>query len=124
MDVEGGAVTRVGVALSGGGHRASVWAAGLLLYLADAGRNGDVGVIASVSGTRDRAMVALMSTKKGVFPGTPGSNTEVPRETLVTALGQRMKPMFSTMDLQPGTSHVEVAAPAFGDAPFTVVSNE
>ena len=71
-------MTRVGVALSGGGHRASVWAAGLLLYLADAGRNGDVGVIASVSGTRDRAMVALMSTKKGVFPGTPGSNTEVP----------------------------------------------
>jgi len=50
MDVEGGTVTRVGVALSGGGHRASVWAAGLLLYLADAGRNGDIGVIASVSG--------------------------------------------------------------------------
>ena len=43
-------MTRVGVALSGGGHCASVWAAGLLLYLADAGRNGDVGVIASVSG--------------------------------------------------------------------------
>src|SRR2546427_181570 len=43
-------MTRVGVALSGGGHRASVWAAGLLLYLADAGRNGDVGAIASVSG--------------------------------------------------------------------------
>ena len=41
---------RIGVALSGGGHRASVWAAGLLLYLADAGRNGDVGTIASVSG--------------------------------------------------------------------------
>jgi hypothetical protein len=304
-------VTRVGVALSGGGHRASVWAAGLLLYLADAGRNGDVGVIASVSGgsitngvvaqqmdyrqartdevrdglgpllhhiaytglffwgpstnryvitvlgvlglgllgflaglvmafitgigiaagivlvaslivlaagvvifarrstvvdralarthfsrhgrptglasvarsldhvfcgdaqienweyaltfapdrqavlellrgvdlykvghhgsrnatprtlfnlwneaaTRDRAMVALMSTKMGVFPGTPGSNTEVPRETLVTALGQRMKPLFSTIDLQPGISHVEVAAPAFGDAEFTEVSN-
>ena len=43
-------MTRVGVALSGGGHRASVWAAGLLLYLADADRNGDVGAIASVSG--------------------------------------------------------------------------
>ena len=43
-------MTRVGVALSGGGHRASVWAAGLLLYLADVGRNGDVGAIASVSG--------------------------------------------------------------------------
>src|ERR1700747_534650 len=50
MDVEGGTGPRVGVALSGGGHRASVWAAGLLLYLADVGRNGDVGVIASVSG--------------------------------------------------------------------------
>ena len=69
-------------------------------------------------------MVALMSTKKGVFPGTPGGNSEVPRESLVTALGQRMKPLSSTMDLQPGISHVEVAAPAFGDAPFTVVSNE
>jgi hypothetical protein len=74
--------------------------------------------------TRDRAMVALMSTKTGVFPGTPGSNTEVPRETLVTALGQRMKPLSSSMDLQPGVSHVEVAAPALGDAPFTVVGNE
>ena len=68
-------------------------------------------------------MVALMSTKKGVFPGTSGSNTEVPRETLVTALGQRMKPLSSTMDLQPGVTHVELAAPAFGDAPFSVVSS-
>lgn len=43
-------MTRIGVALSGGGHRASVWGVGLLLYLADAGRHCDVGVIASVSG--------------------------------------------------------------------------
>ena len=43
-------MTRIGVALSGGGHRASVFGAGLLLYLADAGRQGDVGIIASVSG--------------------------------------------------------------------------
>lgn len=43
-------MTRIGVALSGGGHRASVFGAGLLLYLADAGRQGDVGAIASVSG--------------------------------------------------------------------------
>jgi len=43
-------MTRIGVALSGGGHRASVFGAGLLLYLADAGRQGDVGGIASVSG--------------------------------------------------------------------------
>jgi hypothetical protein len=34
-----------------------------------------------------------------------------------------MKPLSSTMDLQPGESHVEVAAPAFGDAEFTEVSN-
>jgi len=27
------------------------------------------------------------------------------------------------MDLQPGVSHVEVAAPAFGDADFTEVSS-
>jgi hypothetical protein len=27
-------MTRIGVALSGGGHRASVWGTGLLLYLA------------------------------------------------------------------------------------------
>ena len=58
-----------------------------------------------------------------VFPGTPGSNTEVPRETLVTALGQRMKLLSSTMDLQPGVPHVEVAAPAFGAAELTEVSN-
>ena len=43
-------MTRVGIALSGGGHRASVWAAPPPLYLADAGRKGDVGSIASVSG--------------------------------------------------------------------------
>jgi predicted acylesterase/phospholipase RssA len=43
-------MARIGVALSGGGHRASVWGAGLLLYLADAGRHRDVGVIVSVSG--------------------------------------------------------------------------
>lgn len=43
-------MTRIGVALSGGGHRATIWGAGVLLYLADAGRQGDVGAIASVSG--------------------------------------------------------------------------
>src|SRR5260370_15012403 len=43
-------MTRVGIALSGGGHRATIWGLGVLLYLADAGRQGDVGAIASVSG--------------------------------------------------------------------------
>jgi predicted acylesterase/phospholipase RssA len=41
---------RVGLALSGGGHRACVFALGVLLYLADAGRTGDIVSIASVSG--------------------------------------------------------------------------
>jgi predicted acylesterase/phospholipase RssA len=43
-------MTRIGIALSGGGHRATIWGIGVLLYLADAGRQQDVGVIASVSG--------------------------------------------------------------------------
>jgi hypothetical protein len=34
-----------------------------------------------------------------------------------------MKPLLWTMDLQPGVSHVEVAAAAFGDAEFTEVSS-
>jgi len=70
--------------------------------------------------TRDRTMTALMSTKTGVFPGTAGSHTEVPRDSLVTALRQRTS-LSATMDLQPGVTHVELAAPAFGESPFTVV---
>ena len=31
--------------------------------------------------------------------------------------------LSSTTDLQLGVTHVELAAPAFGDAPFTVVSS-
>jgi hypothetical protein len=41
---------RIGVALSGGGHRASLFGLGALLYLADAGKNQEVTSIASVSG--------------------------------------------------------------------------
>ncbi|SOC50262.1 hypothetical protein SAMN05660748_3004 [Blastococcus aggregatus] len=40
----------IGVALSGGGHRASAWGLGTLLYLADVGANRDVAAISSVSG--------------------------------------------------------------------------
>ena len=40
----------IGLALSGGGNRASVFNLGVLLYLADAGKNTDVRSIASVSG--------------------------------------------------------------------------
>jgi hypothetical protein len=74
----------------------------------------------SEPGTRDRPMTALMSTKRGVFPGKVGSGTEVPRETLCTALGRRMT-LLSTMDLPKGMPYIEVAAPAVGDAPFAQV---
>jgi predicted acylesterase/phospholipase RssA len=40
----------IGIALSGGGHRATLWALGVLLYLADAEKNREVGAISSVSG--------------------------------------------------------------------------
>jgi predicted acylesterase/phospholipase RssA len=40
----------IGVAISGGGHRASIWGLGTLLYLVDSGRNGEVAAISSVSG--------------------------------------------------------------------------
>jgi predicted acylesterase/phospholipase RssA len=45
-----GGMARLSVALSGGGHRAAVWGAGVALYLADSGRSRDVGAISSVSG--------------------------------------------------------------------------
>ncbi len=41
---------RTAVALSGGGHRATLWAIGVLLYLTDVGRHARVTSIASVSG--------------------------------------------------------------------------
>ncbi len=40
----------IGVALSGGGHRASLFGLGVLLYLADSEKNHEVRSIASVSG--------------------------------------------------------------------------
>src|SRR5262245_8127179 len=41
---------RLGVALSGGGHRAACWGAGALLGLVDAGVGADVASVSSVSG--------------------------------------------------------------------------
>jgi Patatin-like phospholipase len=43
-------MAKIGVAISGGGHRASLFGLGALLYLADAKKNQDVTSIASVSG--------------------------------------------------------------------------
>jgi hypothetical protein len=43
-------MTKIGVAISGGGYRASAWGLGVLWYLADTGRNADVSMVSSVSG--------------------------------------------------------------------------
>ena len=40
----------IGVAISGGGNRATAWGLGTLLYLVDAGKNAEVGAVSSVSG--------------------------------------------------------------------------
>jgi len=51
----------VGIALSGGGHRATLFGLGALLYLADSGCNKDVTTIASVSGgSLTNAYLSLM----------------------------------------------------------------
>ena len=41
---------RIGVALSGGGHRAALFGLGALLYIVDAGKHREVVTISSVSG--------------------------------------------------------------------------
>jgi predicted acylesterase/phospholipase RssA len=43
-------MARIGVALSGGGHRASLFAAGAMMYLVDARKNTEITSVASVSG--------------------------------------------------------------------------
>src|SRR5256885_1471960 len=43
-------MSKIGLALSGGGHRASLFALGVLLYLTDVQKNRDVVSMASVSG--------------------------------------------------------------------------
>src|SRR5437867_3603803 len=43
-------MAEVGVAMSGGGHRAAMFGLGALMYLADSGQNREVTSIASVSG--------------------------------------------------------------------------
>ncbi len=48
--VTGSRPPNVSVSLSGGGHRAALFGLGVLLYIADAGRNHDVTSVASVSG--------------------------------------------------------------------------
>jgi hypothetical protein len=62
---------------------------------------------------------ALMSTRTGVYPGHAG--TEVPRQTLVDALGARMT-LLSTEDLEADQRFIEVVAETSGDTAFQRVS--
>ena len=51
----------IGIAMSGGGHRATIFALGALLYLVDCGRNKDTTIISSVSGgSLTNAFLALL----------------------------------------------------------------
>lgn len=43
-------MAKIGVAISGGGYRATLFGLGVLLYLADVARNNEVVTISSVSG--------------------------------------------------------------------------
>lgn len=61
---------RMGVALSGGGHRAALFGLGALLYLVDANRNRDVTSIVSVSGgSITNGFVAQSVDYSSVGPG-------------------------------------------------------
>src|SRR6266542_2599750 len=62
-------MSRIGVSLSGGGHRASLFGLGALLYLVDAGKNREVTSIASVSGgSLTNAFVAQTMDFRQVTP--------------------------------------------------------
>lgn len=59
----------VGVALSGGGHRATLWGLGALLYLVDAGKSPDIACVSSVSGgSLTNAWVGLRVDLHSVTP--------------------------------------------------------
>ena len=70
--------------------------------------------------TRDRPMVAMMSTKPGVHGRSV--STAVPRKTLVAALDTRMT-LLSTAELARGTPCAEVTADLDGDGVLRVVGD-
>lgn len=60
---------KIAIALSGGGHRASLFGLGVLLYLTDAGRNRDVVCVSSVSGgSLTNAWLAQRGNYSGLTP--------------------------------------------------------
>lgn len=71
------------------------------------------------TGSRDRAMTALMSTLSGVHGETEA--TRVPRATLVSALQERMD-LASTEALPEGEPYVQIEADLSNGGPFRRVS--
>ncbi|MDO8143828.1 MULTISPECIES: patatin-like phospholipase family protein [unclassified Isoptericola] len=68
----------IGVAISGGGHRATAWGLGALLYLVDSGKNEEVSAISSVSGgSIANAVVAQETDYRTVDP--PGFDRTIQR---------------------------------------------
>ncbi|HEU0130321.1 MAG TPA: hypothetical protein VFQ85_04940 [Mycobacteriales bacterium] len=64
-------MARIGVSISGGGYRASAWGLGVLWYLADAGLNGDVTMVSSVSGgSLTNAHAGWLPTPYTAIPAT------------------------------------------------------
>lgn len=60
---------RVGVAISGGGHRAALFGLGALLYVVDAGKGADLACVSSVSGgSLTNAYAALRTDLRTVGP--------------------------------------------------------
>jgi hypothetical protein len=75
----GGPMAEVGVALSGGGHRAALFGLGALLYLADAGKHRQVTSVASVSGgSMTNAYVGGLKVHYGSLSGPELENTVRP----------------------------------------------
>ncbi|MGW6915301.1 hypothetical protein ACWGB8_16005 [Kitasatospora sp. NPDC054939] len=69
-------MARIGVALSGGGYRATMWGIGALMYLADTDRHRDVVAISSVSGGSVANGVVAQETDFRRSPG-PGFTQRV-----------------------------------------------
>lgn len=79
-------MARIGVAISGGGHRAALFGLGALMYLVDASKNGDVVAISSVSGgSLTNAFVGLNVDYRAVV----GSQFEEQVRPLAHQLGRK-----------------------------------
>jgi hypothetical protein len=79
----------VGLALSGGGHRATMFALGALLYLVDSGQNAAVGTITSVSG--GSLLNAYLGSLDTPFHNTTSENFERDVSRIASSIAGRPK---------------------------------